>query len=89
MPLSTKWVEASAPASDYLHLFALVALAYVWSRTAKVALPKTAGEKSAFYRAKVANARFYMSRILPRTSSLFAAIMAGAKPIVELPDEWF
>ena len=81
--------EAGAAASDYLRLFALVALAYLWARTAKVALAKREAENGAFYDAKLATARFYMTRLLPQSSALFAAIMAGAKPVMEPEEAWF
>jgi alkylation response protein AidB-like acyl-CoA dehydrogenase len=81
--------EAGAGASDYLRMFALVALGYMWARTAKVAIGKQAGEREAFYRAKLATANFFMKRLLPQTSSLFAAIMSGAGPIMEVREEWF
>jgi len=69
-------------------MFALVALAYLWARMAKVALGKLGGEKDAFYQAKLATARFYMTRLLPQTSSLMAAMMSGAGPIMDVQEEW-
>ncbi|RMD64554.1 MAG: acyl-CoA dehydrogenase [Alphaproteobacteria bacterium] len=81
--------EAGAAASDYLRLFALVALAYMWALSAKTVLKVPQEERSAFHHAKLATARFYMARVLPQTSSLFAAIHAGAKPIMALEENWF
>ena len=81
--------EAGAAACDYLRMFALVALAYMWARTAKVAVGKLATEKESFYRAKLATANFYMTRVLPQTSGLFAAITAGARSIMDVHEEWF
>ena len=81
--------EAGAAATDYLRLFGLTALAFLWARMAAVALPKAAGDETGFYRAKLATARFYMTRILPQTSGLFAAIMAGKKPLMEIEAELF
>ncbi len=81
--------QAGAAASDYLRLFALVALAYVWARTVKVALAKANGDNGAFYEAKIATARFYMTRLLPQASALFTAIMAGAGPLMAVKEEWF
>ncbi len=81
--------EAGAAATDYLRLFALTALAYLWARTAKVVLDKPAAERQAFHQAKLATARFYMARVLPQTSGLFAAINAGAKPIMAVEEDWF
>ena len=81
--------EAGAAASDYLRLFALVALAYMWARMSQVILAKPEGERTAYHKAKLATARFYMTRILPQTSGLFAAINAGAAPIMQPEEAWF
>ncbi|MFQ5857225.1 MAG: acyl-CoA dehydrogenase C-terminal domain-containing protein [Anaerolineae bacterium] len=81
--------EAGAAATDYLRLFGLVALAYMWARTAKVAIGKVGDENGGFYQAKLATANFYMKRLLPQTSGLFAAIMTGARPIMDIREEWF
>ena len=81
--------QAGAAAGEYLRMFALVALAFMWARMAKVALGKLGGEKNAFYQAKLATARFYMTRLLPQTSALMAAIMSGAGPIMDVRAEWF
>jgi hypothetical protein len=82
--------EAGAAASDYLKLFALTALAYVWARSAVVALPKAeAGDETSFYKAKLATARFFMARLLPESSSLLTVITSGAKPIMALEAEAF
>ena len=81
--------QAGAVASEYLHLFGYVAFGYLWARMAKVALAKRGGEESAFYEAKIATARFFMQRMLPRTGGLFASIMAGSQAIMEFPDSAF
>ena len=81
--------EAGAAASDYLRLFALTALAYMWARTAQVVLAVPEAERSDFHHAKLATARFYMTRVLPQTSGLFAAINAGAAPVMAVEEAWF
>jgi alkylation response protein AidB-like acyl-CoA dehydrogenase len=81
--------EGAAAASEYLQLFALVAMAYLSARMAEVALPRQAGEEGAFYQAKLATARFFMARLLPRHAALFAALSSGAGPLMALPDEAF
>ena len=78
--------EISAVAVDYLRLFALTALAFLWARAAGVCLPKSNDD---FHRAKLATARFYMQRILPQTTALHAAIIAGAPPVMELDEAMF
>jgi hypothetical protein len=85
--------EAGAAATDYLHLFGYTAFAYLWARMAKVATEKlaagTSGAEKAFYEAKVATARFYMQRLLPRSGGLFAALMAGSASMMDFPDAAF
>jgi hypothetical protein len=76
--------EAGAAASDYLRLFALVALGYMWARMVKVALAKLSADADGFYRAKLATARFYMQRVLPESNALFQSVIAGARPLMEL-----
>ncbi|WP_431858393.1 acyl-CoA dehydrogenase C-terminal domain-containing protein [Azospirillum sp.] len=83
--------EAAAAATDYLRLFGLVALGWMWLKMAKAAGAKlAAGEgNAAFYDAKLKVARFYMAKLLPQVNTLFITIMAGAKPLMELEDAAF
>ena len=84
--------EAGAASVDYLRLFALVVLAYMWVQMVKVAKGKLAdganGDAS-FYEAKIATARFFMAKILPENSALFAKIMAGGDTLMSFEDEAF
>lgn len=81
--------EAGAAATDYLRLFALTALAYLWTRTAEISLSKLDGDERRFYQAKVDTARFYMQRLLPQSSGHFSAILAGSRSIMAFDDEAF
>ena len=82
--------NAGAGATDYMHLFGLVALGYMWCRIAEAALarPKTNGGAQ-WMNAKLVTARFFMERMLPETATHFVRIQSGAGSIVELPDEAF
>ena len=81
--------EAGSAASEYLRLFALVAIAYLWARMAEVALASVGDDRNGFYRAKLNTARYFMQRVLPQSSSLFACIMAGGESIMAFDDEAF
>jgi alkylation response protein AidB-like acyl-CoA dehydrogenase len=81
--------EAGAAAYDYLHLLGLTAMGYCWARMADIARPQAAGDATGFYQAKIDTARFYMERILPRTSGLYAAILAGGGSLMKFRDERF
>lgn len=81
--------QAGAASVDFLHLFGYVAFGYMWARMAEVALKKRGGDDAAFYEAKLGTARFFMQRMLPRNSSLFAAIMSGSGSMMDFPEEAF
>ncbi len=81
--------EMGAAASDYLRLFALTAHGYLWTKACEVAYRKRESSEKDFYKNKILTARFFMQKILPQTSSLFACIMAGSKPLMEVKEEGF
>jgi 3-(methylsulfanyl)propanoyl-CoA dehydrogenase len=87
----TKPDNAGAGANDYMHLFGLVALGYMWCRIAEAALAKMpkANGQAARYLAKLATARFFMERMLPETAMRLARIEAGSASTMEMPDEQF
>ena len=78
--------EIGAAASDYLRMFALVALGWMWVRMAAAVLK---GEAEPSRLAKLAVARFFVSRMLPQTLGLAEAIAAGAAPVMALDQAAF
>ena len=58
---------------------------------AQVALAKIASgaDSDGFYAAKLATARFYFARILPRTAMHHAAALAGAETVMALAEDQF
>ncbi|MEA3151103.1 MAG: 3-(methylsulfanyl)propanoyl-CoA dehydrogenase [Gammaproteobacteria bacterium] len=84
--------EAGAASSDYLRMFGLVALGFMWVRTAKIAADKlstSTGEDAAFYKAKLATAKFFVERILPQAGALLYIIKAGKSPTMGLDEASF
>lgn len=81
--------EAGAASVDYLRLFALTVHAYLWARAVLVATPKLSSDESVFYQSKIDTARFFYTKLLPQGSSLYANIMAGAKPLMDMKEEAF
>jgi len=78
-----------AAAIEYLHLFGYTMYAYLWARTAQLALPNTAGVEADFYRGKVNTARFYMQHCLPQVDALAKSIVAGPSAVMALAAEQF
>lgn len=83
--------EAGAASVDYLRMFALVAMGYMWARMAEAALEKIEkGEgDQAFYESKLHTARFFFTKMLPEADGRFKAIMAGAEPVMALKESQF
>jgi hypothetical protein len=79
--------NAGAGATDYLNLFGLVALGYMWCRMVETARIKIAAGDGAPARlnAKLTTGRFFMERVLPETGVHLARIQAGAASTMELP----
>lgn len=83
--------EAGAASTDYLRQFALVAMAYMWAKMAKVSLNALEGtpDNAAFYENKLITARFFMAKMLPEADFRFKSLMSGAEPLMAMKAEGF
>ncbi len=84
--------NAGAGATDYMHLFGLVALGYMWCLIAEAAQAKTGARGNGAadrMEQRLATARFFMERMLPATATHLARIKAGAASTMALPVEAF
>jgi alkylation response protein AidB-like acyl-CoA dehydrogenase len=83
--------EVGSASVDYLMYSGYITLGYLWAKMAKVALAKLAEGTSeeAFYKAKLTTARFYFTRILPRTRAHAATMLAGSDTLMDLDAEHF
>ena len=83
--------ELGAASVDYLMFSGYITLAYFWAQAAQTsqqALDNGAGETE-FYTAKIQTARFYFSRLLPRTNTLAETMLAGAEDLMSMDEEAF
>ncbi|MBB5044197.1 acyl-CoA dehydrogenase C-terminal domain-containing protein [Shinella fusca] len=84
--------NAGAGSTDYMHLFGLVVVGYMWARIAKAAeegLAAGAGEREDFLKNKLVTAKFFMERLMPETALRKTRIEAGADTTMELAAEAF
>ncbi|MBX3578564.1 MAG: acyl-CoA dehydrogenase C-terminal domain-containing protein [Rhizobiaceae bacterium] len=84
--------NAGAASTDYMHLFGLVALGYMWAQMAKTAQGKLgagADADAGFYETKMVTARYFMERVMPETGAHLARISTGADTMMALPAEAF
>jgi alkylation response protein AidB-like acyl-CoA dehydrogenase len=82
--------NAGAASTDYLNIFGLTALAYVWAQMA-IAAQKAidAGSTDPFYAHKLATGRYFVERILPDAGAHLAKLKTGAEVLMALPAEAF
>ncbi|WAX95131.1 acyl-CoA dehydrogenase [Aminobacter sp. NyZ550] len=84
--------NAGAASTDYMHLFGLVALGYMWGRMVKSAQDKlaTGANGSAdFYETKLVTGRYFMERVMPETSAHLARLSTGSATMMALAAEAF
>jgi len=74
--------EIGAVAADYLRLFALVAVGWMWARMAGIGESKA--NSAGVVASKRSTAEFFVTKLLPETQSLAARIDAGAAPVMAL-----
>jgi acyl-CoA dehydrogenase len=78
--------NAGAGSTDYMHLFGLTAMGYMWAKMAKAALARPDG---IFTTAKLATGRFFAEKLLPETALRLARVTAGGDSVMALPAEAF
>ncbi|WP_414475793.1 acyl-CoA dehydrogenase C-terminal domain-containing protein [Microvirga sp. M2] len=83
--------NAGAGATDYMHLFGIVAMGYMWAKIAKAAHARKADGDGAAERmdAKLLTGRFFMERTMPETGLRLARITSGADVTMAMPVEAF
>jgi alkylation response protein AidB-like acyl-CoA dehydrogenase len=76
--------DSAAAAVEYLQMFGLVTLGYYWLRASKVALAKD----GVFYQGKLATARFFATKLLPRVYGLAPAVMSGSGCVMDPAEDF-
>jgi alkylation response protein AidB-like acyl-CoA dehydrogenase len=82
--------NAGAASTDYLNIFGLTALAYVWAQMAVAAQKQIdAGSTDPFYVAKLQTGRYFVERILPDGAAHLKKLKTGADVLMTMPAEAF
>ncbi len=87
----TNFDNAGAASHDYLNLFGITALTYMWALQAKAALAakKSGGAGRSYYDTKLATGRYFLARVLPDAGAHLAKVKSGAEPVMALAAEAF
>ena len=84
--------NAGAASMDYMHLFGLVALGYMWGMMAEKsqeALQEGANGSSEFHENKLVTGRYFMERVMPECAAHLARIQSGSESMMALNAEAF
>jgi len=82
--------NAGAASTDYLHLFGLTGLAYMWTLIAQAANARiAAGDTDPFYANKLITGRYFLERLLPETGMRLVKLKTGAGAVMALDAEAF
>ncbi len=82
--------NAAAASTDYMHLFGLTGLAYMWALMAKAALARiTGGDTDPFYANKLLVGRHFIERILPIAGAHLTKLKSGSETLMTFPAEAF
>ncbi|MDB5593543.1 MAG: acyl-CoA dehydrogenase [Hyphomicrobiales bacterium] len=83
--------NAGAGSTDYMHLFGLVALGYMWAQIAVAAGAKKVADPSSaqLMDAKLIAGKFFMERMMPETAAHLARISTGADTMMAMPADSF
>jgi alkylation response protein AidB-like acyl-CoA dehydrogenase len=82
--------NAAAASMDYLRLFGLAGLAYMWALMARAAQAKIdAGDADPFYVGKLTVGRYFIARVLPEAGAHLAKLKTGAAVVMALPADAF
>jgi len=87
----TNFDNAGAASHDYLNLFGVTALTYMWALQAKAALAAKAngGAGDPYYDTKLATGRYFLARVTPDAAAHLAKLKSGAGPVMALSAEQF
>lgn len=87
----TNFDNAGAASHDFLNLFGITALTYMWALQAKAALAakKIGGSADPYYETKLATGRYFLARMTPDAGAHLAKLKSGAGPVMALNAEAF
>ena len=82
--------NAGAASTDYMHLFGLTGLAYMWALMVRAAQARiAAGDTDPFYANKLLVGRHFLERILPGAGAHLAKLKSGSATLMSFPAEAF
>ena len=87
----TNFDNAGAASHDFLNLFGITALTYMWTLQAKAAFAakKNGGAADPYFDTKIATGRYFIARMAPDAAAHLAKLKTGAGPVMALAADAF
>ncbi|WP_135212429.1 acyl-CoA dehydrogenase C-terminal domain-containing protein [Vitreimonas flagellata] len=87
----TNFDNAGAASHDFLNLFGITALTYMWTLQAKAAFAakKNGGASDPYFDTKIATGRYFIARVVPDAAAHLAKMKTGADPVMALAADAF
>ena len=87
----TNFDNAGAASHDFLNLFGITALTYMWTLQAKAALAakKNGAAADPYFDTKLVTGRYFLARMTPDAGAHLAKLKSGAGPVMALGAEAF
>lgn len=87
----TNFDNAGAASHDFLNLFGITALTYMWTLQAKAAFAakKNGGAADPYFDTKIATGRYFIARVVPDAAAHLAKMKTGADPVMALAADAF
>ncbi|WP_395644876.1 acyl-CoA dehydrogenase C-terminal domain-containing protein [Terricaulis sp.] len=83
--------NAGAASHDFLNLFGITALTYMWALQAKAAFAakKNGGGADPYFDTKITTGKYFLARMTPDAGAHLAKLKSGADPVMALAAEQF
>jgi hypothetical protein len=81
--------NAGAASHDFLNLFGITALTYMWAKMAKAALAAKKNDADPYFDTKLATGRYFITRMTPDAGAHLAKLKCGSEPVMALSAEQF
>jgi alkylation response protein AidB-like acyl-CoA dehydrogenase len=87
----TNFDNAGAASHDFLNLFGITALTYMWTLQAKAAFAakKNGGAADPYFDTKITTGRYFLARMVPDAAAHLAKMKTGAGPVMALSADAF
>ena len=81
--------EINGSAVEFLEMFSYVTIGYIWLNLLDISYKKNKDELNKFLNTKIATGKYYLNKILPKTSFLKNQILSGASNSNDYKDEYY